>query len=196
MRQNQLILEFLSSVPDYIVPALQDTLSESLWDTTKDESLHIILREPSLLELARRKEPGVLSYCDKLLLSDDKECWFTALKVLEILNTYDAVQKLLVLCGYSGTEDRRVVMHILARVLTPAHQEGFRRILRSMIAPGILDVTGWSNTALSVLKAVCDEQKIEVETSLHSLARLFRNEETDKFETVSLQIQTTERNNV
>ncbi|MFW9975156.1 MAG: hypothetical protein ACFFDQ_07830, partial [Candidatus Thorarchaeota archaeon] len=193
--QYQLILELSSSKPDYVAPALQDTLTESLWDTAKDESLHIILREPSLLELARRKEPGVLSHCDKLLLSDDKECWFSALKVLEILNTYDAVQKLLVLCGYSGTEDRKLIMHVLARVVTPSHQEGFRRILRSMIAPGTLDVTCWSNTALRVLKGVCIEQKIEVETSLHSLARLFRNKETDKVETVLVQIQPTERNN-
>ena len=106
MRQNQLILEFSSVVPDYSTPSLQETLTESLWDTVNDSSIHILLREPALLELARRKEPGVLSYCDKLLLSEDQECWFSALKTLETLNTYDSVQKLLVVCGYSGTGDR------------------------------------------------------------------------------------------
>ncbi|MFW9786409.1 MAG: hypothetical protein ACFFE2_07055 [Candidatus Thorarchaeota archaeon] len=179
MRQNQLILEFSSSLPDYSAPSLQETLTESLWDTAKDESLHIILREPVLLELARRRDPGVLAFCDRLLLSDDQERWFSALKILEILNTYDAVQRLLVVCGYSGTGDRKVVMHVLARVLTPAHREGFRRILRSMITPGVLDVAGWSPTALTVLKSVCLEQGIEVETSIHSLARSFRRMDTD-----------------
>ncbi|MFX1561216.1 MAG: hypothetical protein ACFFBL_11560, partial [Promethearchaeota archaeon] len=110
-------MEFSSSVPDYSSPSLQDTLTESLWDTARDESLHIILREPALLELARRRDPGVLSYCDRLLFSEDQEQWFSALKVLETLNTYDAVQRLLVICGYSGTSERKVVMHVLARVL-------------------------------------------------------------------------------
>ncbi|MFX1485297.1 MAG: hypothetical protein ACFFCP_19155 [Promethearchaeota archaeon] len=164
----------MSSIPDYTATTLQETLVESLWDTVRDEELHILLREPALLELARRKEPGVLSYCDKLLVSEDQEKWFTALKALESLNTYDAVLKLLVICGYSGTEDRKIVMHILARVLTPAHREGFRRILRSMITPGTLDVSGWSPTALLVLKAICTERNIEVKTSHLSLLRSFQ----------------------
>lgn len=189
MRQNQLILEYKSVIPEYFTPALQETLTESLWDTVKDSSLHIILREPALLELARRQEPGVLSYCDKLLLSEDQECWFSALRTLEVLNTYDAVQRLLVVCGYSGTGDREVVMHVLARVLTSSHREGFRRILRSMIRPGVLDVTGWSPTALRVLKAVCVEQGIEVETSIHSLARSFKQEETEQRPTTSVNIR-------
>ncbi|MGD9396727.1 MAG: hypothetical protein PVJ05_09890 [Candidatus Thorarchaeota archaeon] len=193
MRQNQLILEFSSSVPEYSTPSLQETLTESLWDTVKDNSLHILLREPALLELARRKEPGVLSYCDKLLLSEDQERWFSALKTLEALNTYDSVQRLLVVCGYSGTGDRQVVMHILARVLTASHREGFRRILRSIITPGTLDVTGWSPTALRVLKAVCVELGINVETSIHSLALSFKQEETDHRPTSPVHIRPKEK---
>ena len=189
MRQNQLILEFKSTIPDYSAPSLQDTLTESLWDTAKDESLHIILREPALLELARRKEPGVLSYCDRLLLSEDQEWWFSALKVLETLNTYDSVQRLLVVGGYSGTEEKQVVMHVLARVLTAAHREGFRRILRSMITPGTLDVTGWSTVALRVLKSVCIELGIEAETSIHSLAVSFKHPETDLTDAASVHIR-------
>jgi hypothetical protein len=193
MRQNQLILEYKSSVPDYSAPSLQDTLTESLWDTVQDNSLHIILREPALLELATRQEPGVLSYCDKLLLSDDQECWFSALKTLEALNTYDAVQRLLVICGTSGTRDRKVVMNVIARVLTDSHREGFRRILRSMVTPGRLDVTGWSPTALRVLRAVCMEQRIDVETSFHSLAHSFKKFETDAKDTTSVHIRPQKR---
>lgn len=185
MRQNQLILEYSSPVPDYSAPSLQETLTESLWDTAKDESLHILLREPALLELARRREPGILAYCDRLLFADDQEQWFSALKVLETLNTYDAAQRLLVICGCSGTEDRKIVMNAIARVLTTAHQEGFRRVLRSMITPGVLDVTGWSPTALRVLKSVCIEQRIEVETSIHSLAQSFKQDESKLADTTA-----------
>ena len=189
MRHNQLVLEFTSSIPNYSNVMLQETLSESLWDTVKDEELHILLREPALIELAKRQEPGVLSYCDKLLVSEDQEKWFSALKTLEALNTYDAVQRLLVVCGYSGTGDRQVVMHVLARVLTPSHREGFRRILRSMVAPGVLDVSGWSPTALSVLKAVCMEKNIDVETSFLSLAQSFKTPAKEKEDTASVQIR-------
>ena len=187
MRQKQLVLEFTSSTPDYSGITLQETLSESLWTTAKDEELHILLREPALIELARRQEPGVLSYCDKLLVSEDQERWFSALKILEALKTYDAVQRLLVVCGYSGTGDRGVVMHVLARILTTAHREGFRRILRSMISPGVLDVSRWSPTALSVLKAVCAEKSIDVETSFLSLSRSFKENRDPP--TTSVQIQ-------
>jgi hypothetical protein len=191
MRQNQLLLEFKSSIPDYSGITLQDTLSESLWDTVKAEDLHILLREPALLELARRQEPGVLSYCDKLLVSEDQEKWFTALKTLEALNTYDAVQRLLVVCGYSRTGDRQVVMQVLARVLTSSHREGFRRILRSMVTPGVLDVSGWSATALLVLKAVCIEKNIDVETSFLSLSRSFKAaiKDTDNISSVQIRHQ-------
>jgi hypothetical protein len=189
MRQNQLILEFKSTIPDSIAPSLQDTLTESLWDTARDDSLHIILREPALLELARRQEPGVLSYCDRLLLSEDLEYWFSALKVLEALNTYDSAQRLLVVCGYSGTSERQIAMHVLARILSTAHREGFRRILRSVITPGTLDVTGWSPVALRVLRAVCIEQGIEVEACMHSLARSFKREETGQLDTASVHIR-------
>ncbi|MFW9767657.1 MAG: hypothetical protein ACFFF9_15855 [Candidatus Thorarchaeota archaeon] len=189
MRHNQLVLEFKSSIPDYSGITLQDTLSESLWDTAKAEDLHILLREPALLELARRREPGVLSYCDKLLVSDDQEKWFTALKILEALNTYDAAQRLLVVCGYSGTGDRCVVMHVLARILTSSHREGFRRILRSIVTPGVLDVSGWSPTALSVLKAVCMEKKIDVETCFFSLSQSFKTPTKDTDDVSSVQIR-------
>ncbi|MFW9809277.1 MAG: hypothetical protein ACFFE6_07845 [Candidatus Thorarchaeota archaeon] len=189
MKQNQLVLEFSSSIPDYSATTLQETLSASLWDTVKDEELHILLREPALLELARRKEPGVLSFCDKLLVSEDQERWFTALKTLETLNTYDAVQRLLVVCGYSGSGNRKIVMQVLARVLSPSHREGFRRILRSMIAPGAMDVSGWTSTALSVLKAVCVERGIHVKTSYFSLSRMFQDSNQDEEATTSVHIR-------
>ncbi len=188
MRQNQIILEFSSDLPDYSTSALQETLAESLWDTIKDESLHMILRESALLELARRKEPGVLAYCDKLILSEDEECWFSALKALETLNTYDATQRLLVICGYSGTRNRNIAMNSLARILTSSHTEGFRRILRSSITPGVLDVTGWSPTALRVLMAVCIEQNIEVETSIYSLAQSIKRTEICKKDSTLVRI--------
>ena len=165
MRQNQLTLIMKDSSSESSSIALGDTLTESLWDTVKNHILHIILREPSLLELARRKDPGVIAFCEQLLHSEDQECWFSALKALEVLNTYDAAQRLLILCGSSGPGDRKIVICVLARVLTSSQREGFRRLLRSIITPGELDVSRWTATALRVLEAVCYELGITINDS-------------------------------
>ncbi len=162
MKPNQLTLVSLDIKPDNITMPLNDTLTESLWDTVKNDSLNIILREPSLLELASRKDPGVIAYCDNFLRAEDQESWFTALKALETLDTYDSAQRLLVLCGTSSTGDRKIVLNVLARVLSSSQREGFRRLIRSIVAPGELDVTNWTATALRVLEVVCAEKGIQV----------------------------------
>lgn len=162
MRLNQLVL--VSSDVDYesAVDIHTQTLTESLWDTVKNKSLNIILREPALLELASRKDPGVIAFCDHLLRTEDQESWFSALKALETLNTYDAAQRLLVLCGTSSTGDRKIVLNVLARILSSSQREGFRRFMRSIISPGELDVSNWTPTALRVLEAVCAEKGVQI----------------------------------
>jgi hypothetical protein len=169
MRLNELTLVAKDSVPDLAGMALQDTLTESLWDTAKNSTLHIILREPALLELADRKDPGVIAFCDQLLHTNDQECWFSALKALEVLNTYDAAQRLLILCGNSGTGDRKIVLSVLARVLTSSQREGFRRLLRSVMTPGELDISRWTPTALRVLESICNELGIIINDSTGKL---------------------------
>jgi hypothetical protein len=163
MRQNQLVLTTKHHSIDFPDTLFHDTLTESLWDTVKNYTLHIILREPSLIELARRKEPGVVAFCDDLLRSEDQECWFTGLKTPEVLNTYDAAQRLLVIAGNSSTSDREIVLSILAHILTSSHREGFRRLLRSIVAPGELDISGWTPTAIRILEAVCHESCISIQ---------------------------------
>lgn len=188
MRKNQLTLVAHDPTADYSALALSDTLTESLWDTTKNHTMNIILREPALIELANRKDPGVLPFCDNLLHSEDQECWFSALKALEVLNTYEAAQKLLILCGSSGTGDRKIVLSVLARVLTSSQREGFRRILRSVIAPGELDISNWTPTALRVLEGVCHELGIDIRDTTGQLL------ETRQFDAPELQFGTLRRN--
>lgn len=162
MRRSRLIFILKESLAAESFVNYEDTLTESLWDTVKDQSLHILLREPALVELARRKDPGVIVFCDSLLRSEDQESWFTSLKALETLNTYDAAQRLLVLAGSSNTTDRKIVLNVLAKILSSSHRESFRRLLRSIVTPGELDVTDWSPIALRVLEFVCNEKGIEV----------------------------------
>ncbi len=173
MRQNQLVLLTSDVVIEIPTDTMTRTLTESLWDTVKNDSLNIILREPALLELASRKDPGVLAYCDYLLQSEDQESWFSALKALEILNTYDAAQRLLVLCGVSNAGDRKIVLNVLARVLSSSQREGFRRLLRSVVTPGELDISNWTSTALRILETVCAEKGLQIVDPLgHPLSNL------------------------
>ncbi|RDE12458.1 MAG: hypothetical protein C4K48_10010 [Candidatus Thorarchaeota archaeon] len=188
MKQNQLTLVARESVADFSESTLTDTLTESLWDITKNHTLNIILREPALLELASRRDPGVIVFCDYLLHSEDQECWFSALKALEALNTYEAAQRLLILCGDSGTGDRKIVLNVLARVLTSSQREGFRRLLRSILAPGELDISRWTSTALRVLESVCHELGILLEDTTGKLY------ETNRFEAAEMQFGTLRKN--
>ena len=162
MRQNQLVLVSSDVVPEIMADVHTRTLTESLWDTVKNRSLNIILREPALLELASRKDPGGIAFCDSLLRAEDQESWFSALKTLETLNTYDAAQRLLVLCGTSNTGDRKIVLNVLARVLSSSQREGFRRLIRSIISPGELNISNWTPTALRVLETICAEKGVQI----------------------------------
>jgi hypothetical protein len=94
MREDSLVL--VASRPEHhSVPSpFSKTSAESLWDTIKNTELHILLREPALMELARRREPGILSFCETLVNCGDQECWFTGIKALAALGTYEAVQRL------------------------------------------------------------------------------------------------------
>jgi hypothetical protein len=157
MREDSLVL--VTSRPEqYPTPSpFSNTSAESLWDTAKNSDLHILLREPALMELARRKEPGLLSFCEYLVNCGDQECWFTGIKALAALGTHESVQRLLAVSGSLNPWDRKIVIQTVATVLTSAHREAFRRVVRLFAVPGKLDVTGWTGTALRVLQSVCEE---------------------------------------
>ncbi len=157
MREDSLVLVTSRADHQQIPSPFSNTSAESLWDTIKNSELHILLREPALMELARRKEPGILSFCETLVNCGDQECWFTGIKALAALGTYEAVQRLLAVSGSLNPWDRKIVIQTVATVLTSSHREPFRRVVRLFAAPGMLDVTGWTATALRILRAVCEE---------------------------------------
>ncbi len=157
MREDRLVLVASRAEHQPGPSPFSNTSAESLWDTIKNPELHILLREPALLELARRREPGILSFCENLVDCGDQECWFTGLKVLAALGTFEAVQRLLAVSGSLNPWDRKIAIQTIATILTSAHREAFRRVVRLFAVPGMLDVTGWTSTALRVLRAVCEE---------------------------------------
>jgi hypothetical protein len=162
MRGNTLFLVTSPKEAMDVSSPYSNTTTESLWDTAKNSELHILLREPALLELARRGEPGVQSFCEVLIGCGDQECWFTGIHALASLRTYDAVSRLLVTSGSLNPCDRNIVIHTVATVLSSAHRETFRRVLHPLVVPGFMDVTGWTPTAVRILKSVCEERGLVI----------------------------------
>jgi hypothetical protein len=143
-----------SSVEDH-TPLYIDIDSTQLWDLVNDERVHLILRRPALLELARRKDSNLLDYCEQLLVSDDYEEWLTALSTLSAIGSPDAADRLILAYAHSLNENRKVVLSIVAKILTAEHVRPFSIMVREIAIPGEIDVTGWTRVATSTLQEVC-----------------------------------------
>ncbi|MGY5860659.1 MAG: hypothetical protein RTU63_14925 [Candidatus Thorarchaeota archaeon] len=114
-----------------------------------------MLRRPALAELARRRDPKLMDYCENLLKSDDYEEWLTALTILSAIGTNTAVDRLILVYAHSLNEDRRTVLSHVAKILTAEHIKPFGIMVREVACPGEIDVTGWTRVAISTLQDTC-----------------------------------------
>ncbi|MHA1481554.1 MAG: hypothetical protein ACTSQZ_09050, partial [Candidatus Thorarchaeota archaeon] len=90
-----------------------------LWQLVRDDTVHLILREPSLLELARRRDPELLPFCEKILLaSGDTDKWLIGCKTIAAIGTRNAIDKLIMLYARSISDNRRFIINIVAQILT------------------------------------------------------------------------------
>ncbi|MFW9964154.1 MAG: hypothetical protein ACFFCX_11350 [Candidatus Sifarchaeia archaeon] len=154
----------LLSTPSHIkdhTPLYVDVDSARLWNLVEDESVHLVLRKPALLELARRQDTLLMDYCENLLGSEDDEKWLMALDLLVALGTPDAVDRLILVYAQSLNDERRLVLCMVARILTAEHVKPFSIMVRDVAYPGELDVSGWTKTAISTLQDVCRRFGIE-----------------------------------
>ncbi|MFW9769093.1 MAG: HEAT repeat domain-containing protein [Candidatus Thorarchaeota archaeon] len=157
-------LRLLSTPPriENYTPLYVDVDSARLWNLVNDETVHLVLRKPALQELARRRDPQLMDYCEVLLSTDDYEEWLTAISTLVALGTPEAVDRLIIVYAQSLNEERRLVLSMVARVLTADHVKPFSIMVREVAVPGELDVSGWTKTAVSTLQDVCKRFGIEV----------------------------------
>jgi hypothetical protein len=161
MTKPQLRLLSRPSVSEDHTPLHVDVDSARLWDLIFDEKVHLVLRRPALLELARRQDPKLMDYCENLLKSDDYEEWLTALATLSAIGTPDAVDRLVLAYAHSLNEDRRLVLSHVARILTAEHIKPFSIMVREVACPGEIDITGWTRVAISTLQDTCKRFGIE-----------------------------------
>ena len=161
MAKPQLRLLSRPSINEDHTPLHVDIDSARLWDLIFDEKVHLVLRRPALLELARRQDSKLMDYCEHLLKSDDYEEWLTALTTLSVIGTHDAVDRLVLVYARSLNEDRRLVLSHVARILTAEHIKPFSIMVREVACPGEIDVTGWTRVAISTLQDTCKRFGIE-----------------------------------
>jgi len=154
----------LLSTPSHIenhTPLYVDVDSARLWNLVEDETVHLILRKPALLELARRQDPLLMDYCEKLIGSENYEDWLMGIDLLVSLGTPDAVDRLILVYAQSLSDERRHVLCMVAKILTAEHVKAFGIMVREVAIPGELDVSGWTKTAISTLKDACKRFGVE-----------------------------------
>jgi hypothetical protein len=136
--------------------------SDDLWRYVNDDTIHLFLREPMLLELARRNDSRVLDFCESLLQGPDIEYWFSSLKALALLGSNQAADRLMDLYMESSPEHQRYVALYLAQTIGPKQRDSFKKIARDFAAVGILNVSSWTTDAVMALRDVCKRFGISV----------------------------------
>ena len=182
----------LLSTPSHIenhTPRYVDVDSARLWNLVEDETVHLILKKPALVELARRQDSLLMDYCEKLLGSEDYEDWLMGINTLVGLATPDAVDRLILVYAQSLNDERRYVLCMVAKILTAEHVKPFSIMVRDVAVPGELDVSGWTRTAISTLKDVCKRVGIEtvgedISEGESGSAVSFEEQEIDKISTI------------
>ncbi len=161
MTRPQLRLLSRPSLSEDHTPLHVDIDSARLWDLIFDEKVHLVLRRPALVELARRKDPKLMDYCENLLKSDDYEEWLTGLATLSVVGTNEAVDSLILAYAHSLNEDRRTVLMYVAKILTAEHIKPFSIMVREVAVPGEIEITGWTRVAISTLQDACKRFGVE-----------------------------------
>ena len=133
--------------------------------TAANNDLHLLLREPALLELARRGHEATIPICRNLLSDDDSEKWFLVLRALVALANPEAVELIMSLLESGPSQSRILALQMLGKIVTPMFRDKFRHIVRNLVVPGILNISGWTPTAIRVLYGLCEKEDIEVVTS-------------------------------
>ena len=161
MSRPQLRLLSRPSLSEDHNPLYVDIDNARLWDLIFDEKVHLVLRRPALVELARRKDPKLMDYCESLLKSDDYEEWLTGLATLAAVGTNEAVDSLILAYAHSLNEDRRTVLTYVAKILTAEHIKPFSIMVREVAVPGEIEITGWTRVAISTLQDACKRFGVE-----------------------------------
>ncbi len=143
-------------------PLHADADRTQLWELVRDQDIHLVLRGPALLELARRRDPDLLSFCDTLLKSANKEQWLLAVKAISTFDTTESLEQLVMIFATStDPDDREFIIMLVARTLTADFVRPFSIMVRDLAKPGTIDISGWTRSAIATLQDVCKRYSID-----------------------------------
>ena len=150
-----------SSRPEH-TPLHADADRTQLWELVRDQDIHLVLRAPALLELARRRDPDLLSFCDSFLKASSKEKWLIAVKAIAAFDTTESLEKLVMIFATStDSHDRDFIIQLVAKTLTADFVRPFSIMVRDLAKPGTIDISGWTRAAIATLQDVCKRYSIE-----------------------------------
>ncbi len=150
------------------------TERSSLFSIATDDSLSWVVREPAILQLARRKDNDILDVIESFLNSDEERERRTAITALTLLGSDDALNRLIMLCACSVSEERLLILNALASCLTAEFMQPFSILVRDLLNLKKVDVTGWTSTAVKVLRDTCRRFGVKILSSKKTLARLVK----------------------
>ncbi|MFW9918321.1 MAG: hypothetical protein ACFFED_01870 [Candidatus Thorarchaeota archaeon] len=150
-------------------PLHADADRTQLWELVRDQDIHLVLREPALLELARRRDPDLLCFSELLLKSQRHEDWTMAVKAIAAIGTTDSLEKLVMIFATSlNNDDRLLIIDLVARSLTADFVRPFSIMVRDIAKPGTIDISGWTKAAIATLQDVCKRVSVDIHVDGHA----------------------------
>ena len=136
--------------------------SDDLWERVSDDSTFLFIRTPMMFELARRNDKRLLNLCEKLFASGDIEEWFVALRTITYVRGDVACGRLIDLFKDSPPHRRSYIAKYVGMVVEEKYRNEFKKIVLVLSACGSLDVTSWTDVAVSCLHSCCKRLGIDI----------------------------------
>ncbi|MBD3406698.1 MAG: hypothetical protein GF411_11335 [Candidatus Lokiarchaeota archaeon] len=134
-----------------------------LYESASNQSLQLSLREVVLYELALRQDERVMDICEKLFDSADIDEWLLGLRILSVIGTEPAMDRLVQIYTDADVHGRKLALDIIASSVSADFAQPFSIMVREFIGSESIDVSTWTSVAIATLYHVCKRKGINVE---------------------------------
>jgi uncharacterized protein YwbE len=84
-------------------------------------------------------------------------------KAIAAFGTSESLEKLVMIFATTvNRDDRLLLLDVVAKHLTAEFVHPFGIMVRDIAKPGKVDISGWTNVAITTLKDICKRQSIDV----------------------------------
>lgn len=136
--------------------------TNDLWKRVNDSTVYLFVRAPMIFELAKRGDERILKLSEELIKSGNIEEWFVGLRILAHFKNDPACERFIELYQESPPHRRIYIAKYMGMVVNKKFITEFKKIALAMAGCGILEVTGWTDSAINCLKSTCKRLGIHV----------------------------------